>query len=206
MQAKELIEFYEKQNKPIQLNLGCFDKVFPNYINIDVREDTKCDIVDNIVTLETIPDNCVSLLEAHHVLEHINYKDTRTAFKNWNRVLKIDGIVRVSVPDIERACALYMWKKDIKLIRSMLSGSQRHEADFHLSHYDEESLTELLEEFGFDDIERWQWQYTYPHNYVDSYASSYYPDMLKEYRMSNGKYLDLGGELLSLNLQGIKKH
>lgn len=204
MLAKELIEFYKKQNRPVQLNLGCYDKLLPNYINVDIRSDTKCDIVDNIVRLDTIPDNSCDLIEAHHVFEHLNYTEGITALKNWYAKLKTGGKIRLSVPDIEMACRLYIWEQDIKLIRSMLSGSQKHSADFHLSHYDEKSLTELLENIGFQNIERWTPCYTYPHNYIDSYADARYPHMMKEYQMGNGQYLDLGGKLLSLNLEGIK--
>ncbi len=204
MKAEELIEFYTKQNKPVQLNLGCFDKPFPNYINIDIREDTKCDLVDNIVTLDTIPDNSCNLIEAHHTFEHLSYKDGIEALLTWYKKLKNGGIIRLSVPDFDMAVRLYLWEQDINLIRSMICGSQRHSADFHLAIYNERLLAGLLDSCGFTDIRRWDWQGTAPHNYVDTYASSYHPDMAKEWLMANGKWLDMGGKLLSLNLQATK--
>lgn len=199
-----ILEIYRSQNKPIKLNLGCYDKKFPDYINIDVREDTKCDLVDNVITLDKVPDNSCDLIEAIHVLEHFSYRETEKALSCWFSKLKVGGIVRIAVPDMEKVCALFLATKDKDMFKSSFWGSQKHDFDYHRNGFTEESLGKDLIKAGFKNPQRWDWQTTYPHNYVDSYASSYFPPMRKKFLCANGKEVDLGGVLISLNMQGVK--
>jgi predicted SAM-dependent methyltransferase len=193
-----------KSSKPIKLNLGCFNKKFPDYINIDCREECNPDLVDNATTLTKIEDESCDVIEAIHMLEHLSYKDTEAALKVWHKKLKKGGIVRISVPDMKTVCGLFLATGDKAAFRGSIWGSQRHVADFHLNGFTKESLTKDLLDAGFTDVKEWDWRTTYPHNYVDSYASAYYPSMRKNFLCANGKEVDLGGILLSLNLEGVK--
>ena len=67
-----------------------------------------------------------------------------------------------------------------------------------------ESLTKDLANSGFQNIRVWDWRKTWPHNYIDTYASAYFPPMRKNYILDNGKDVDLGGILMSLNLECTK--
>jgi predicted SAM-dependent methyltransferase len=188
----------------VKLNLGCFDKKLPGFINIDIRPDCNPDVVDNAFTLETIENESVDLIYCCHMLEHLSYQETRQALMTWNKKLKPGGTLRLAVPDLEKACALYLLMKDKNKVKSMFWGSQRHDFDFHKNGWSKEELTEELHDTFYEDVREWMWQFTEPHNYCDDYSQSYYPDMSKNYRMSNGKWLQ-GGMLLSLNLEATKR-
>lgn len=183
------------------LNLGCFNKKLPGFINIDIREEVNPDIVDNCFTLNKIMDESCNLIYTCHMLEHLSYKESNQALRVWFKKLRPGGILRLAVPDLEKACALYLLTKNKNLIKSMFWGSQRHDFDFHKNGWDKQSLIDELKTIGFIGFREWNWQETEPHNYCDDYSQSYWPPMHKQYKCSNGKEVDLGGVLLSLNLE-----
>jgi len=53
----------------------------------------------------------------------------------------------------------------------------------------------------FVNVKEWDWRTTWPHNYIDTYASAYFPPMRKNFILDNGKSVDFGGILMSLNLE-----
>lgn len=188
----------------LKLNLGCFDKKLPGFTNVDIRPDCNPDIVDNAFELLTIENNSVDLIYCCHMLEHLSYEETKKALKVWHNKLKPGGMLRLAVPDLEKACSLYLLIKDKQKLKSMFWGSQRHEFDFHKNGWSFNELEEELHEAGFDNVDYWSWQHTEPHNYCDDYSQSYFPDMQKDYKLSNGKWIEGGGVLLSLNVQAFK--
>ena len=188
----------------MKLNLGCFDKKLPGFTNIDIREDVEPDVVDDAFTLKKFNKNSVELIYCSHMLEHLTFKEADRAIHRWFDVLKKGGTLRLAVPDMEAVFAHYFYWKDLKLLYSALWGSQRHEFDYHRNGWDEQTLSEKLKEVGFSEVRRWDWQNTEPHNYIDDYSQAYYPDYHKTVFMANGQEVNLGGKLMSLNLEAIK--
>ena len=186
------------------LNLGCFNKKLPGFINVDIRPEVEPDVVDDAFKLKSFKANSVDLIYSSHMLEHLDFKDSKKALKRWFDILKYDGILRLAVPDMTAAFAHYFYWGDLKLMYSNLWGSQRHDFDYHKSGYDKKTLTEKLHEAGFKEVREWDWQTTSPHNYVDDYSQAYYPDFCKKNILGNGTEVDLGGKLMSLNLEAIK--
>ncbi len=182
-----------KEDSLIQLNLGCYNKKLPGFVNVDIRKDVEPDVVDNALTLSTFKSDSVDLIYSCHMLEHLNYQDTEKALIRWLEVLKPKGILRLSVPDLERICAHYIYYKDLATLKHMLYGSQRHDFDYHLNGWDFESLKKKLLEHGLTNVVRWDWKTTLPHNYCDDYSQAYYPHMDKEH-----------GMLMSLNVEATK--
>ena len=179
--------------KKIQLNLGCFNKPLPGFINVDIRDNVSADVIDNAFTLEKFEKKSGDLIYASHMLEHLTYEETEKALMRWYEVLKDDGILRLAVPDIERVCAHYMYYKDLEVLMHMIYGSQRHPYDYHKNGWDEDRLKKDLLSVGFKDVRRWNWQDISPHSYCDDYSQAYSPHMDKE-----------NGMLMSLNVEAIK--
>lgn len=78
-----------------------------DWIVVDIRE--SADVAMDI-TKEKLPyeDNSVDLLFCSHTLEHIYRHDLTFVLDEFYRVLKDKtGILRISVPDIEKACRHY---------------------------------------------------------------------------------------------------
>lgn len=178
----------------MKLNLGCFNKKLPGFINVDIRQDVNPDIIDNAFTLEKFANNSVDLIYASHILEHLNYQECITALNRWREVLKNGGILRIAVPNMEAVFAHYFYHKNLKLLLHTIYGSQKHDFDFHKNGFDFELLKETLESQGYHKVKLWDWKTTNPHYYCDDYSQAYWPHMDKE-----------NGKLMSLNVECEKK-
>lgn len=188
----------------LKLNLGCFDKKLPGFTNIDIRPECNPDVIDNAFTLETIKDDSVDLIYCCHMLEHLSYEESQQALKVWYKKLKKGGILRLAVPNLEKACSLYLLTRNKNLIKSMFWGSQRHEFDYHKNGWSFGDLYGELQKAGFGKIMTYEWQDVEPHNYIDDYSQSYWPPMHKKHKCANGEEIDFGGQLLSLNVEATK--
>ena len=176
----------------IKLHLGCFDRKIHNFINIDIREDVKPDVVDNVFELNKFEKESVDLIYACHVLEHADYVETERALKRWFEILRPGGILRLAVPDMEAHFAHYYYHRNLRLLHSTFWGSQKHPYDYHKNGWDFKKIQEDLKEVGFRDVTRYNWKET-EHYYVDDYSQTYFPHMDKE-----------NGKLMSLNVEAIK--
>ena len=184
----------KKTNKSeIKLNLGCFDKKLPGFVNVDIREDVNPDVLDNAFTLDTFGKDSVDLIYCCHTLEHLDYIETDDAIERWHEVLKEGGTLRLSVPDLEATFAHYFYHKDLDTLMHMLYGSQRHPFDYHKNGWDFSRLERDLEKAGFKNVRLWDWKETEPHYYCDDYSQAYHPHMDKE-----------NGKLMSLNVEATK--
>lgn len=178
--------------KKIQLNLGCFNKKMHGFTNIDIRKDVNPDVVDDILTLSTFENDSVDLIYACHVLEHFSREQSLDALRRWKQVLKIDGKLRISVPDIQATCEHYVCYKDLDLLKCLFYGSQKHEYDFHYTGWDFQTLKRDLLQVGFVEVYEYSWQKT-EHAHVDDYSQAYLPHMDK-----------IHGKLMSLNVEATK--
>lgn len=178
--------------KQVKLHLGCFHKKIHGFINIDIRDDVNPDVIDDVFKLDKFEDNSVDLIYTSHVLEHTTFDDAKKALKVWFNKLKPGGIVRISVPDVEKSFAHYFLHKDLDKVRNLIWGSQKHPYDYHMAGWDEATLKRDLESVGFNFIGRYNWKDT-EHFYVDDYSQAYLPHLDK-----------INGVLMSLNVEAIK--
>lgn len=185
----------------MKLNLGCGNKKLPSFTNIDIRKEVEPDIVDDIATLTSLKNESADLIYACHVLEHFPFSDIYNILYRWYEVLKPNGILRLSVPDMDAVFAHYFYWKDLKDLRGFLWGRYDHEFNIHKSGWDYDTLKEEVENVGFKDIRRWNWEDTEPHKYIDDYSQVYWPR--KECEYVNGTVYPLN-KLMSLNMEATK--
>jgi predicted SAM-dependent methyltransferase len=99
-------------------------------------------------------DNCVDFAYSSHSLEHLPVGRAEHLCREVLRVLKPGGVFRICVPDLEIACQEYAsGRKQAALI--LLFGSTA--PTYYAAHkwmYDAASLTALLQDAGFVNIER----------------------------------------------------
>lgn len=116
-----------------------------------------------------IAENSVDFLYCSHVLEHLTVVEAKTALQNCYQYLKPDGIFRLVLPDLEIMAREYVsstssdaahkfmslaWLGEqqqlstIKVLRQCMSRSR------HLWMWDFKSLSEILEQVGFQSIKR----------------------------------------------------
>lgn len=134
---------------PIRLNIGAGDTVIPGFTPIDRKFGTEAYPL-------AYADNSVDEIRCSHMLEHLSYRDVAEALKEWNRVLKPGGRLRISVPDADKIAKLHSDGENYDpMWRFYQMGGQQDENDFHKSAYDHAILNEYLETFGFERIQEW---------------------------------------------------
>jgi predicted SAM-dependent methyltransferase len=144
------------------LNLHiCGKEIHPNWKILDIEPRSGVDYVANASDLSQFPDNSVDKIYASHVLQHFYYlledELVRTLIE-WHRVLKPDGCLMLSVPDLKTLCWLFVDPSqeacDRYAIMAELFGTQKNQYDWHKVGFDFEILTYFLQKAGFCDYQR----------------------------------------------------
>lgn len=182
----------------MKLHLGCYQKKIHGFVNVDIREDVKPDVVDDVFVLNKIKDNSIELIYACHVLEHA--QDPLNVLDVWYSKLKQGGVLRIAVPDMQAVCEHYVFHKDLKVLKAFIWGSQKHPYDYHYVGFDERILTDMLQAARFQSIRKYDWRET-EHFFIDDYSQCYLPEMSYKSRRLDDK---INGKLMSLNMEAIK--
>lgn len=102
----------------------------------------------------TLRDNSVDEIYASHVLEHFGHREVPDVLKEWTRVLKFGGTLKLAVPDLEWIARNYLEGKPVN-VQGYLMGGQMDADDYHRCMFDREMLVELLQGMGYRDIRPW---------------------------------------------------
>lgn len=182
----------------MNLHLGSGKRYIPGFVHIDVNKFSHIDYVHDIRTLPMIPDESVELIYFCHGLEYFDRIEVKDVLKEWKRVLKKGGVLRLAVPSFEALIKLYRKYKDLNKIigplygRWEISKNGKIEVLYHKTVYDFKSIKEMLMDSGYKSIKKYDWKNTIHKDY-DDYSQAYFPHMQKE-----------NGLLLSLNVEAKK--
>lgn len=182
----------------MKLHLGCGARYIRGFAHIDLADYTHIDYKRDVSDLSVFADESVELIYSSHTLEYFDRLEVRDTLREWHRVLKKGGILRVAVPDFEALIKIYEQYKDLNKIVGPLYGRmtirtpEGEKTIYHKTVYDFESLKEILESSGFKNIHRYDWRETI-HKEYDDFSQAYIPHMDKEH-----------GMLISLNVEAEK--
>jgi predicted SAM-dependent methyltransferase len=176
----------------MKLHLGCGKRHIPGFVHVDAIAFPHVDHVRDVTELSCFGTDSCDLIYACHILEHFPRERVGHVLKEWRRVLRPGGVLRIAVPDFEAACEVYMRTKDLGLVIGPLYGRQDHQHNFHYNTFDFATAKRVLEGIGFADVRRWDWRET-EHSDVDDFSQAYIPHMDKE-----------NGRLISLNVECTK--
>lgn len=181
-----------------KVHLGCWHRHIPGFIHVDLCDYPHIDYKSGIDTLPFFDDESVDLIYCSHALEYFDRHEARPVLAEWRRVLKLGGTLRLAVPDFSALIKVYQSTGDLDKIIGPLYGRMQIETPsgsrmlYHKTVYDQHSLSTLLEQCGFSNIEPWDWRTT-EHAQIDDHSQAYFPHMQKEC-----------GLLVSLNIQAQK--
>jgi predicted SAM-dependent methyltransferase len=180
----------------VKLNLGCGWRNFgKDWIHIDGGDYNHLDY-NNVTKLE-FKDSSVDLIYASHVLEYFDREEVIPVLKEWYRVLKPKGVLRIAVPDFETMADLYHCKKiNLNDILGPMFGKMKmgDKDIYHKTVYDLKSLSDLLFNIGFNKSNRYSWENYKSHRDNDDHSQSYL----------NPKGDKNNGVLISLNIETTK--
>jgi SAM-dependent methyltransferase len=91
----------------IGVNLGCGPMARPGWINCDSKDLPGVDLRSDLSRL-ALGANYVDYIAAIHVLQDLAYEEIVPALREIRRVLKPGGVLRLAVPDIDRAINAYV--------------------------------------------------------------------------------------------------
>mgnify|MGYP003648162395 FL=1 len=125
------------------------------FLNLDGRDMPGVDHISGINKLP-FPDNTFDIVYASHVIEHVKRDEIEQVLKEWVRVTKVDGKIRVATPDFEQAIKVYQKsEKRIENVLGLIMGGQTYDYECHYLIYDKRSLTKLMQKCGLTAIHPW---------------------------------------------------
>ena len=182
----------------LRLNLGCGKRHLPGFIHVDEADFPHIDQQHSVRSLPFFENECAELIYASHVIEYFDRHEVIHVLREWHRVLIINGLLRIAVPDFKGLVQVYHQYEDLNLILGPLYGRMVIACDsgektiYHKTVYDFDSLSAVLEESGFSDVQRYDWRQTL-HKEHDDHSQAYVPHMDKAH-----------GTLISLNVEARK--
>jgi predicted SAM-dependent methyltransferase len=93
-------ETFDPMTAPDRLNLGCGWDHREGYLNVDLHDFHKPDLVADVTNLEMLPSGHYQEVIAQDVLEHLPRTSTQTVLQEWSRVLAEGGRIHLRVPSV----------------------------------------------------------------------------------------------------------
>jgi len=179
-------------DKKMLLHIGCGKINSPEFINIDAQPYAHVHVVtDDISRLDDFANETADLIYMCHVLEHMRAPHVEDVLREMKRILKIGGVLRLSVPDFDRLIDVYKAAgEDLSAIHMQLMGGQDSQYNVHYCAFNHRSLSALLQEVGFATVRPWAPSNCQHHDFKDK----------------AGKVMRVGGRsfAISLNLEAVK--
>ncbi|MHC4616155.1 MAG: methyltransferase domain-containing protein [Planctomycetota bacterium] len=147
--------------QPLRLHLGCGQRHYEGYINIDFPSSkhnviqVKADACADIRTL-VFPAESVDEIRLHHVFEHFSRVVALAMLIKWHRWLKVGARLHIETPDLigsaKTLASDASWKTKMGVVRH-LAGDQTAEWGYHIDHWFPERFGRTLERLGFELVE-----------------------------------------------------
>jgi hypothetical protein len=160
----------------LRVNLGCGTRTKPGFLNVDYHPGA--DLCLDLRRTIPLPDRSCSLIFHEHFLEHLHYPESARLFcAECYRILKPMGIMKFSLPEIERPLRDYISGSDEYfqlcranrlthpdcslpmehinyLFRQRWSNRPDSHFECHRFAYDFATLSKVLEGAGFQDVSK----------------------------------------------------
>ena len=139
----------------MKLNFGAGEAKLEGYVNVDLDDASKpdivCDIRKNDMPFEK---NSIEMIQMFHCIEHIEYKYWSKVFTEFWRVLEPNGMLFLAYPEFEK-CAKYYLENHLglrDLFRNTLYGRQLYAGDYHVTPMRTSEVIDALYHHGFHQV------------------------------------------------------
>ena|SRR3990167_5290879 len=120
-------------------------------LNASEIVDHVCDASD----MTCFQENTFDEVYASHVLEHFDYLQTSKVLSEWNRILKLNGILYISVPDLKKMGFILLQKLNLEeqyYVSRVIYGGHVNKLDYHVAGFTEDIMNFRLSEAKFTNI------------------------------------------------------
>ena len=122
-------------------------------VSFDIREEVKPSVICDLRRIP-VPDQTFDIVFSSHTLEHFGWVNLQPVLKEWSRILKVGGELRLVVPNLQWAAERISKDKMIPEDFWVLYGEQDYTKNFHATGFTPSVLKSLVESLGFyEDIE-----------------------------------------------------
>lgn len=145
---------FDAASFPRKLNLGCGWDLRAGFVNVDLYDVVKPDVVSDLRRLRFLPRGHYDEIVAQDVLEHLPRLHTGPVLAHWSRLLRPGGTIFIRVPNLLVLGDIFRqrdWQAPEKQQELMhcLFGTQAYNGDFHLTSFTPVLLRDYLERAGF---------------------------------------------------------
>lgn len=169
---QRLIRQYMADHDVKKLQIGCGRNMTPGWLNTDMSIDLCKDGAMYLDAGETFPfpDNSINYVYSEHLFEHLSHDQAVNMLQECRRVLKPGGVIRIATPDFHFLEDLYLHPEkpaNKSYIEWSAKGgggcrpipatpvniiSKFHTEWGHKIIYDQQTLTDLLQDQGYKNI------------------------------------------------------
>lgn len=166
LNAQKFNAYKEKHNK-LKLHIGCGKNQLKGWLNTDAFEVNKSIYIMNAVKPFPFDTNTFDFVYSEHMIEHVLFDNAHLMLSEIHRVLKPNGVLRISTPDLERIMALHNPKSDLEKnyindaidnLPHAISNAPGYVINSfvrdwgHIFIYDKQTIFDILNSIGFEDI------------------------------------------------------
>ena len=171
----------------MKLHLGCGKVKLPGFYNIDLSDYEHVDLRADIRDLQMFENGSIEMIYVSATFQYFDRNEGKRCLKEWYRVLKKGGKLRISTVDFDKLLLVYKKSQnDFSKISGPLYGKMDVEDRqlnpiqkiYHKTVYTRRELDEVLKKTGFTDIKEYDWRKT-ESVFYDDQSQSYFPHMDK---------------------------
>jgi predicted SAM-dependent methyltransferase len=166
-----IIESYFAKQKTRKLHIGCGGNILGDWLNSDFFPRLKSVLPLDVTQKVSFPQETFDYIFCEHMIEHVSYANGLAMLRESYRVLKNNGKIRISTPNLQFLIDLYndnkspLQKEYIKWATDIfIKDAPYYDDTFvinnfvrdwgHLFIYDEKTLRSSFEKAGFTKIIR----------------------------------------------------
>jgi predicted SAM-dependent methyltransferase len=166
-----LIEDYDYTHRVKKLHIGCGNHILKNWLNSDFLPRSNKILHLDATQLFPIESHTFNYVFSEHMIEHISYSEGRSMLTECHRILKNNGKIRISTPDLSFLIDIYGSNKS-EILKQYIEWSMNesmHSTENSSSHaafvinnfvrswghtfiYDEDTLRLSFKKAGFSKI------------------------------------------------------
>ena len=182
----------------MKLHLGCGKRELNGFLHIDIADFPHISHRSSVDNLDFIKSETVDEIYTSHTFEYFDRVEANSVLMEWNRVLKPNGQLYITVPDFDKLILIYKESKELQSITGPLFGRWTNPNSsillFHKTVWNFSDLTDALKINGFEDVKKFD-----PVNYLQQIDPSYDDHSLAFY-----PHMDRSGIQVSLAVCAVK--